>query len=76
MPKAGPPTPDRGGARAGPRSDIRDMRAAFSKRRGESAEDRERARAFIDGKIAMVESDPTMSPAERAAAIAELKGRQ
>jgi hypothetical protein len=35
-----------------------------------------RARAFIDGKIEMIRRDPSMTEAEKAAAIAELQARR
>ena len=35
-----------------------------------------RARAFIDGKIEMIRSDPKMTEAEKAKAIADLEAKR
>jgi hypothetical protein len=54
---------------------IADMRDAFARKTPQTAEDRARARAFIEGKIEMIRRDPHMTPAEKAAAIADLQSR-
>jgi hypothetical protein len=54
---------------------IVDMRQQFERKTPPTAEDRARARAFIEGKIKMIRSDPRMSDAEKAAAIAELEAK-
>jgi hypothetical protein len=52
---------------------IIDMRDAFARKTPQTAEDRARARAFIDAKIEMIRHDPHMSDAEKATAIADLE---
>ena len=52
------------------------MRARFAKKGGETAEERERTRAFIEGKIEMLKGDRRLSDAEKDAAIAELRSRR
>jgi hypothetical protein len=52
---------------------VADMREQFARKTPQTLEDRARTRAFITGKIDMVRSDPTMSEAEKAAAIAQLE---
>ena len=52
---------------------IADMRAQFARKTPQTPEDRARTRAFVAGKIDMIRSDPTMSEAEKAAAIADLE---
>jgi hypothetical protein len=59
-----------------PASPIKDVRDQFARPGPETAEDKERTRAFIDGKIEMVRRDPHMSEAEKAAAIAELEAKR
>jgi hypothetical protein len=59
-----------------PSSPIVDMRDAFARKTPQTEEDRARARAFIDGKIEMIRRDPSMTEAEKAAAIAELQARR
>jgi hypothetical protein len=61
---------------AKPSSPIVDMRDAFARKTPQTEEDRARARAFIDGKIEMIRRDPSMTEAEKAAAIAELQARR
>jgi hypothetical protein len=51
------------------------MHDAFERKTPQNAEDLARTRDFIDGKIEMIRSDPNMTRAEKAAAIAELEGR-
>ena len=55
---------------------IIDMRDAFARKTPQTAEDRARARAFIDAKIEMIRHDLRMSDAEKAAAIADLEARR
>jgi hypothetical protein len=59
-----------------PSSPIVDMRDAFARKTPQTEEDRARARAFINGKIEMIRRDPSMTEAEKAAAIAELQARR
>ena len=59
-----------------PSSPIVDMRDAFARKTPQTEEDRARARAFIDGKIELIRHDPSMTEAEKAAAIAELQARR
>jgi hypothetical protein len=54
---------------------IVDMRDAFARKTPQTEEDRAQARAFIEGKIEMIRRDPHLTPAEKAAAIADLQGR-
>jgi hypothetical protein len=55
---------------------IVDMRDAFARKTPQNAEDLARSRDFIDGKIEMIRRDPNMTPAEKAAAIADLQSRR
>jgi hypothetical protein len=55
---------------------IVDMREQLDRKTPQSAEDRARARAFIDGKIEMVRRDSHMTDAEKAAAISELEAKR
>jgi hypothetical protein len=55
---------------------ILDMRKQFERKTPQTAEDRESARAFIDGKIEMVRRDPNLTDAEKAAAIADLESKR
>jgi hypothetical protein len=64
------PTPPR------PDGSIRDMRGQFERKTSDPAADQARTKAFIDGKIEMIRRDPTMSDAEKAAAIAELEAKR
>ena len=59
-----------------PRAPIADMRDAFARKTPETNEEREAAKAFIEGKIEMVRRDPHMSDAQKAAAIADLEARR
>ena len=61
---------------AKPSSTIVDMRDAFARKTPQTEADRAQARAFIDGKIEMIRRDPSMTEAEKAAAIAELQARR
>jgi hypothetical protein len=73
-----PPPPPAKVEQKGKASDagIADMRDAFERKTPQTAEDRARARAFIEGKIAMLRSDPHMTEAEKAAAIADLEAQR
>jgi hypothetical protein len=64
------PTPQRSDA------PIVDMREQFERRTPQTAEDRARARSFIEGKIEMIRRDPRLSEEEKAAAIAELEAKR
>jgi hypothetical protein len=55
---------------------IVDMREHFVRKTPQSAEDAERARAFIDGKIEMIRRDPGMSKADKDSAIKELERKR
>jgi hypothetical protein len=68
-----PPAEDSSAKARRKAGEIADMCAQFARKTPQTLEDRTRARAFITGKIDMIRSDPTMSEAEKAAAIAELK---
>jgi hypothetical protein len=75
-----PPLPPRiersADAAPGEQAPIADMREQFARKTPQTAEDRERARAFIDGKIEMLRRDPHLSDAEKAAAISELEAKR
>jgi hypothetical protein len=73
-----PPPPPAKVEQPGKTSDegIADMRDAFARKTPQTEQDRARARAFIDGKIAMIRGDPHMTDAEKAAAIADLEARR
>jgi hypothetical protein len=51
------------------------MREQFERKTPPTAEDRARARAFIEGKMEMLRRDPHMTDEEKAAAIAELNSK-
>ena len=53
---------------AKPSGPIVDMRGAFARTTPPTEEDRAQARAFIDGKIAVIRRDPYMTDAQKAAA--------
>jgi hypothetical protein len=55
---------------------IVDMRDAFARKTPQNEEDLARTRDFILGKIEMIRRDPNMTPAEKAAAIADLQSRR
>ena len=52
---------------------TRDMREEFARISARSARDPEAERAFVENKIEMIRTHPTLSEAEKRAAIAELK---
>lgn len=60
-PKTGEPVP------------TADMRGKFARRSASVGRDSEAERAFIESKIEMIRSHPTLSEAEKSAAIAELE---
>jgi hypothetical protein len=78
MPVEVPPPPPPGIEQPKQATDapIMDMREKFARKTPQNAEDEARTRAFIDGKIAMIRSDPTMTDAEKDAAIAELRAKR
>ncbi len=55
---------------------IEDKREQFARKAPQTPEDDARARAFIDGKIEMIRSDPKMTEAEKAKAIADLEAKR
>jgi hypothetical protein len=55
---------------------IVDMRKQFERKTPQTAEDRARTRAFIDGKIEMVRLDPNLTDAEKAAEISNLEAKR
>jgi hypothetical protein len=57
------------------RAAIVDVRKKFDRKAPQTAEDRARARAFIEGKMEMLRRDPNLTDAEKAAAISELAGK-
>ena len=62
---------ERPGERSG--APIVDMRGAFERKTPQTAQDEERTRAFIDGKIEMIRRDPSLTYEQKAAAIEALK---
>lgn len=78
MPIDDPPEPPGPGEPPGKPSNapIADMRDAFRRTTPETEADRARTRSFIDGKIEMIRSDPNMTEAEKAAAIADLEAHR
>jgi hypothetical protein len=67
MATKGPPPPDGGSGK------IADKREHFERLSRESRRDPEAERAFVESKLRMVESDPTMSAEEKKAALEELR---
>jgi hypothetical protein len=65
MRSKGPPAPDGG--------EIADRRKAFERLSRESGRDKEAERAFIEGKLAMVRSDPNLTEEEKEKALEELR---
>jgi len=55
---------------------IADVRNRFDRKTPQTAEDLARARSFIDGKIELVRRDRTLSDAQKAAAISDLKSKR
>ncbi len=60
--------------RTGGPMEIGDMRAEFERLSRQVPRAPEAERAFIEGKIEMIRTDPTMSDAEKERAIAALRG--
>jgi hypothetical protein len=52
---------------------IADRRRAFKRRTRAAGRDEQAERAFIEGKMAMVRSDPRLTDAEKARALEELQ---
>jgi hypothetical protein len=52
------------------------VRKQFERKTPQTAEERARGRAFIDGKIEMVRRDPKLTDSEKAAAISELEAKR
>ena len=78
-----PGPPDRSSDEAGGGADrpgeenpeIADVRDRFRRVSEDAAADEESARAFVEGKIEMIRTDPNMSEDEKKAAIAEIRGK-
>jgi hypothetical protein len=62
------PSPD-----SGERAPIGDVREEFARISADTGRDPEAERAFVESKIEMIRSHPTLSEAEKAAAITELE---
>jgi hypothetical protein len=58
------------------RAPIADKRDAFARKTPQTQEDRDAAKAFIEGRIEMVRHDPHMTEAQKAEAIADLEARR
>jgi hypothetical protein len=72
------PSPESGepiDPRTGKRVPTRDMREEFARISARSGRDPEAERAFVENKIEMIRTHPTLSEAEKTAAIAELEER-
>ena len=70
------PSPDSGeliDPKTGKRVPTRDMREEFARISARSGRDPEAERAFVENKIEMIRTHPTLSEAEKTAAIAELE---
>jgi hypothetical protein len=59
--------------KTGKRVPTRDMREKFARISAGAGRDPEAERAFVDNKIEMIRSHPTLSEAEKTVAIAELE---
>jgi hypothetical protein len=68
-----PPQPPHAGRKDAP---IADMREAFARTTPQTSQDRDDARTFIQGKIEMVRTDPSLTDAEKAEAIAGLEAQR
>ena len=75
-PPPSPPAEDSAGKRRRKETPIADLREQFARRTPQTPDDEARTRAFIAGKIDMIRGDTTMTGAEKAAAIADLKARR
>ena len=70
------PSPDSGelsDPKTGKRVQTRDMREEFARISARVGRDPEAERAFVENKIEMIRSHPTLSDAEKTAAAAELE---
>jgi hypothetical protein len=70
------PSPESGeliDPKTGKRVATRDMREEFARISARSGRDAEAERAFVQSKIEMIRTHPTLSEAEKTAAIAELE---
>lgn len=70
------PTPESGeliDPKTGDRVPTGDMREEFARISADAGRDPEAERAFVESKIEMIRSHPTLSEAEKAAAITELE---
>lgn len=65
MSTQGPPPPDGG--------DIADRRKLFERLTRESGRDEDAERAFIEGKMTMVRTDPNLTDEEKQQALDELR---
>ena len=75
--KAPPPPPViEQPAQARKAAPIADVRKQFERKTPQTAEERARGRAFIDGKIEMVRRDPNLTDSEKAAAISDLEAKR
>jgi len=74
-----PPPPNRPATTSAQESaegNVADMRDAFARREPLSADEIAAARAFVDSKIEMVESDPHLTAQQKAEAVAALKAKR
>jgi hypothetical protein len=72
------PSPESGepiDPRTGKRVPTQDMREEFARISARSGRDPEAERAFVENKIEMIRTHPTLSEAEKTSAIAELEER-
>ena len=72
------PSPESGepiDRRTGKRVPTQDMREEFARISARSGRDPEAERAFVENKIELIRTHPTLSEAEKTAAIAELEER-
>jgi hypothetical protein len=70
------PSPDSGeliDPKTGKRVKTRDMREEFARISARSERDPEAERAFVENKIEMIRTHPTLSEVEKSATIAELE---
>jgi len=68
-----PPQPPHAGRKDAP---IADMRDAFARTTPQTEQDQAAARAFIQGKIEMVRTDPSLTDAQKAEDIAALEAQR
>ena len=70
------PSPESGeliDPKTGKRVPMKDMREEFARISARSGRDPEAERAFVESKLEMIRSHPTLSEAEKTATIAELE---